>query len=157
MLVMYDPEPGPESDVLATINEVPKAFFRLTAIAETVFADLGVSAAERGIMRDLFIEGEATAPEIARRKPVTRQSIQPVLDGLVAKGLAGTVENPRHKRSKLYSLTPSGIAQCVELQKRELRVIRDMMAGLDAADFAAAAAALKAMNARLDEQMRDPV
>lgn len=154
---MYDPEPGPESDVLATINEVPKAFFRLTAIAETVFADLGVSAAERGIMRDLFIEGEATAPEIARRKPVTRQSIQPVLDGLVAKGLVGTVENPRHKRSKLYALTPSGIARCVELQKRELRVIRDMMAGLDAADFAAAAAALKAMNARLDEQIREPV
>lgn len=154
---MYDPEPGPESDVLATINEVPKAFFRLTAIAETVFADLGVSAAERGTMRDLFIEGEATAPEIARRKPVTRQSIQPVLDGLVAKGLARTVENPRHKRSKLYSLTQSGIAHCVELQKRELRVIRDMMAGLDAADFAAAAAALKAMNARLDEQIREPV
>ena len=150
---MYDPDPSPESDVLATIHEVPKAFFRLTAIAETVFADLQITAAERGVMRDLFIEGEATAPEIARRKPVTRQSIQPVLDGLVEKGLARTVDNPSHKRSKLYQLTPDGVARCVELQKRELAVIRDMLAGMSKADFAAAAAALKAMNSRLDEKI----
>lgn len=150
---MYDPDPSPESDVLATINEVPKAFFRLTAVAETLFADLGVSAPERGIMRDLFIEGEATAPEMARRKPVTRQSIQPVLDALVEKGLVSADANPRHKRSKLYSLTPSGIERCVELQKRELSVIRDMLNGMSPADFAAAAEALKAMNARLDEKI----
>lgn len=150
---MYDPGPGPESDVLATINEVPRAFFRLSAIAETVFCDLGVSAAERGVLRDLFIEGEATAPEMARRKPVTRQSIQPVLDGLVAKGLARADDNPRHKRSKLYSLTQAGIDRCVDLQKRELAAIREMINGMSPADFAAAAAALKAMNSRLDEKI----
>ncbi len=150
---MYDPEPSPESDVLATVNEVPKAFFRLSAIADSVFADLGVSASERGIMRDLFIEGEATAPEIARRKPVTRQSIQPVLDGLVAKGFVRAAENPRHKRSKLYSLTAAGIESCVQLQKRELTVIRDMLGGFAGADFAAAAEALRRLNARLDERI----
>ncbi|OFX00906.1 MAG: hypothetical protein A3E78_03545 [Alphaproteobacteria bacterium RIFCSPHIGHO2_12_FULL_63_12] len=150
---MYDPDPGPERDILAAINEVPKAFFRLSAIAEMVFADLGVSGAERGILRDLFIEGEATAPEIARRKPVTRQSIQPVLDSLVAKGFARGVDNPHHKRSKLYSLTPAGIAHCVELQKRELATIREMLGDLPPADFAAAAEALKLMNARLDDQI----
>ncbi len=150
---MYDPDPGPESDVLATINEVPKAFFRLTAIAETVFADLDVSGAQRGVMRDLFIEGEATAPEMARRKPVTRQSIQPVLDSLVERGFVRSDDNPRHKRSKLYSLTPAGIALCVDLQQRELAVIREMIAGMSKADFAAAAAALRAMNQRLDEKI----
>ena len=150
---MYDPDPSPEGDVLATINEVPKAFFRLAAIAETVFQDLDISAPERGVMRDLFIEGEATAPEIARRKPVTRQSIQPVLDGLVAKGLISASENPRHKRSMLYSLTQKGIEKCIALQQCELAAIRDMLNGMDSADFAAAANALKAMNARLDEKI----
>ncbi len=150
---MYDPEPGPERDVLATINEVPKAFFRLTVIAETVFADLGVSAAERGVLRDLFVEGEATAPDMARRKPVTRQSIQPVFDSLVAKGFVRAVDNPRHKRSKLFSLTPAGIAHCVELQNRELAAIMDMLNGMSPADFAAAAEALKAMNRQLDEKI----
>lgn len=150
---MYDPDPGPERDVLATINEVPKAFFRLSAIAETVFADLGVTAAERGVLRDLFIEGEATAPDMARRKPVTRQSIQPVLDSLVDKGFVRAGANPRHKRSKLYSLTPAGVARCIELQNRELAAIKDMLSGMSPADFAAAADALRAMNARLDEKI----
>lgn len=150
---MYDPEPSPERDVLAAINEVPKAFFRLTAIAETVFADLGVTASERGVLRDLFIEGEATAPDIARRKPVTRQTIQPVLDSLVAKGFARADDNPRHKRSKLYSLTQAGIARCVEIQNRELAAIKDMLNGMSPVDFAAAAQALRAMNERLDERI----
>ncbi|MEK7266740.1 MAG: hypothetical protein AAB227_11655 [Pseudomonadota bacterium] len=150
---MYDPEPSPERDVLATINEVPKAFFRLTAIAERVFADLGVGPAERGVLRDLFIEGEATAPDMARRKPVTRQSIQPVLDNLVAKEFVRMIDNPNHKRSKLYSLTPAGVARCVELQNRELATIREMLSGMTPADFAAAAEALRAMNARLDDKI----
>jgi DNA-binding MarR family transcriptional regulator len=150
---MYDPDPSPERDVLAAINEVPKAFFRITAVADSIFADLGVTAAERGILRDLFIEGQATAPEIARRKPVTRQSMQPVLDGLVGKELVRTIDNPHHKRSKLYSLTQAGVAQCVELQKRELEAIRELLSDLSDADFAAAAKALKMMNARLDEKI----
>lgn len=150
---MYEPDPGPESDVLAAINEVPKAFFRLTAVAETIFAGLDVTAAERGAMRDLFIEGESTAPDLARRKPVTRQSIQPVLDSLVAKGLVQSSDNPKHKRSRLYSLTSTGVRRCVELQARELAVIREMLDGLDAADFAAAAQALRVMNERLDERI----
>lgn len=150
---MYDIDPGPERDILAAINEVPKAFFRITAVAEAIFADLGITAAERGILRDLFLEGQATAPEIARRKPVTRQSIQPVLDGLVAKGFVRAFENPRHKRSKFYSLTQAGVGQCVELQKREIATIRDLLNDLSDADFAATAKALKMMNARLDAKI----
>ncbi len=153
---MYEPEPGPERDALAVINEIPRAFFRLSAVAETVFGELGISAPERGVMRDLFIEGEATAPDLAQRKPVTRQSIQPVLDSLVAKGFVRTRENPRHKRSRLYALTQSGIEHCVEVQKRELVAIREMIAEMNAVDFAAAAAVLQAMNERLAEKIGEP-
>jgi DNA-binding MarR family transcriptional regulator len=152
---MYDPDPGPEADILATINEVPRAFFRLSAIAEQVFGDLGVTGAERGVMRHLFVEGEATAPDLARSKPVTRQSMQAILDGLVAKGFAISESNPRHKRSKLYALTPTGVALCVEIQKRELAAIRELMAGADGADFAAAANALREMSARLDARLAE--
>jgi len=147
---MYDPDPSPESDVLAAINEVPKAFFRLTAVAETIFEGLDITAPERGVMRDLFLEGEATAPDLARRKPVTRQSIQPVLDSLVSKGLVRSTDNPKHKRSKLFSLTTGGVERCVELQTRELAVIREMLNEIGTADFAAAAQALRMMNERLE-------
>ncbi|MEZ5927561.1 MAG: helix-turn-helix domain-containing protein [Parvularculaceae bacterium] len=151
---MYELEKSPEGDVLAMINEVPKAFFRLSAIAETVFADLGVSASERGVMRTLFIDGERTAPDLARMKPVTRQAAQSVLDGLVAKGLVEAIDNPRHKRSKLYVLTRDGIDLCVRLQDRELDAIRALLPTAGAADFAGAAEALRvlseALAARLD-------
>ncbi len=149
---MYEPDPGPERDILATINEVPRAYFHLLAIAEAMFADLGISVAERGIMRDLFHEGESTAPDIARRKPVSRQAVQAVLDGLAARGLVSASENPRHKRSSLFALTRQGIEICVELQRRELVAVREIMAGVDPADFAAATRALRVLNGRLNEK-----
>lgn len=150
---MYTPDPGIVHDVLATVNEIPRAFFRASAVAEKLFADLGVSAPERGVLRELFVDGEATAPEIARRKPVTRQSIQPMLDSLLAKGLVRTSENPRHKRSALYALTPAGIDCCVELQRREIAVITAILGDIDGSDFAAAARALQLMNARLGQHL----
>lgn len=152
---MYEPEPSIEGDILATVNEIPKAYFRLSAVADRLFADLGVGAAERGVLRTLFVEGESTAPDMARMKPVTRQSIQPVLDNLVGKGLVATVVNPRHKRSKLYSLTPQGVACCVELQQRELAIIRDMIGEMSDVDFAGAAGALRLMNERLEARINE--
>ncbi len=146
---MYDPGPIPARDVLALVNEIPRAFFRLSAIADDLFADLGVGGPERGVLRDLFVEGEASAPEVARRKAVTRQAMQTVLDRLVAKGLVRTEINPRHKRSKKYVLTQAGIAACVELQRRELEKISALMKAASPADYAAAAEALASLNAIL--------
>lgn len=146
---MYDPGPSPARDILALINEIPRAYFRLSAIADELFADLGVSGSERGALRDLFVEGEGSAPQLARRKAVTRQAMQGVLDRLVAKGLVRAEANPRHKRSVNYVLTPAGIDTCVELQRREIAKIENMIASIDAADFARAAAALAALNAAL--------
>lgn len=146
---MYDPGPIPARDVLALVNEIPRAFFRLSAIADELFADLGVGGPERGVLRDLFVEGEGAAPDFARRKAVSRQAMQTVLDNLVEKGLVRTEINPRHKRSKHYVLTRAGIDTCVELQRRELEKISTLMKSAPPADFGAAAAAVAALNAIL--------
>lgn len=143
---MYDIGKSPEGDVLALINEVPTAFFRLSAVAETIFADLEVSGPARGVLRDLFIDGERTAPELARRKSVTRQAAQAVLDDLVAKGYVRATENPRHKRSKLYVLTPEGIDLCVKIQELELQEIRCILPSVGLHDFAAAAETLRTLS-----------
>ncbi len=146
---MYDPGPIPARDVLALVNEIPRAFFRLSAIADSLFSDLGVGGPERGVLRDLFVEGEGAAPDFARRKAVSRQAMQAVLDSLVEKGLVRTEINPRHKRSKHYVLTKAGIEACVEIQRRELEKISALMNPAPPADFAAAAAAVAALNAIL--------
>ena len=146
---MYDPDPGRARDVLALVNEIPRAFFRLSAIAADLFLDLGLGPSERGALRDLFVDGENSAPELARRKAISRQAVQRVLDGLVAKGLVRSETNPRHKRSKLYVLTPAGIEICVEIQRREVEKIASLIDGTGDADFATAAEALTALNAVL--------
>jgi DNA-binding MarR family transcriptional regulator len=143
---MYDPAPSRARDVLSVINEIPRAFFRLSAIAEELFVDMGLGAPERGALRDLFVEGESAAPDLARRKAVTRQAVQATLDGLVAKGLVRTEINPRHKRSKHYVLTQAGIEACVEIQRREMEKIASLVQGTGEADFAKAASALAALN-----------
>ncbi len=150
---MYDPGPSPARDVLALINEIPRAYFRLAAIAEDLFADLGVGPPERGALRDLFVEGQSSAPDLARRKAVSRQAVQAVLDGLVGKGLVRTLINPRHKRSKHYVLTQSGIEACIEIQRREIAKISSVFKDAREADFARAAEALSVLNAALADEL----
>lgn len=150
---MYDPGPGRARDILALVNEVPRLFFRLAAIAEDLFADLGVTPPERGVLRDLFVEGQSSAPELARRCAKSRQAVQPILDSLVAKGLVRTEANPRHKRSQHFVLAPQGIETCVEIQRREMTQIATLMEGAGSTDFAAAAAALSALNELLASEL----
>jgi DNA-binding MarR family transcriptional regulator len=66
-----------------------------------------LAAAERGPM---------TVAGIARALRLARQSVQRVADLLVAEGLASFDDNPAHRRAKLLSLTPSGLAALRTIQ-----------------------------------------
>jgi DNA-binding MarR family transcriptional regulator len=144
---MYGPTSSPEREIIDLVNEIPRAYIRLSILAEEILADIGLSGPARGVLRDLFVDGERTAPDLARTRPVTRQAIQPILDELVAKGLVHVTENPRHQRSWLYALTPAGIDICVEVERREIAEIRRWAGDVVApASFAGAAEALKLLN-----------
>ncbi|MBY0423098.1 MAG: MarR family transcriptional regulator, partial [Parvularculaceae bacterium] len=150
---MYEPEPSPAADVLRLVNEAPRCFFLLSAMAEHVYAELGVGGPERGVLRDLFLEGAQSVPEIARRRPRTRQAVQQVVARLLEKGLVEVAQNPRHRRSKLFVLTKKGIALCVEMQERDLDEIRRIAARRGFGDAAAAADVLARLNAALAEEL----
>lgn len=150
---MYDPEPGPAADMLRLVNEAPRCFFLLAAMAEHVYADLGVGGPERGVLRDLFIDGAKTVPELARKRPRTRQAVQQVMTRLLSKGLVEVGRNPRHKRSKLFVLTKKGIALAVEMQERDLAEIRRIAARHGVGDAAAAASVLARLNDVLAEEL----
>lgn len=153
---MYEPPPSLQTSVLSFIDEVPPAFFRLSAMAERIHADLGVAGPQRSVLRSLFIEGEQTTPDLARRKPVTRQAIQPVVDDLVARGLVSARENPRHRRSKLYALTKPGIDLCVAIQQRELEEINRLAPAIGSAAFGAAIEAIRTLNNALADRLDIP-
>jgi DNA-binding MarR family transcriptional regulator len=150
---MYQLTPSPERAVLGFIDEIPAAFFRLSALTETLHADLGVAGAHRTVLKWLFLDGEQTAPDLARRKLVTRQAIQPILDDLAARGLIETVANPRHRRSSLYRLTAQGIEACVVIQKREVEEIGRLAPEADQAVFETALAAIRRLNEALSQRL----
>ncbi|MEQ1930468.1 MAG: MarR family transcriptional regulator [Parvularculaceae bacterium] len=143
----------PERSILGFIDEVPYAFFRLSALAERLHADLGVSGPHRGVLKALFLDGEQTAPDLARRKLVTRQAIQPIVDDLVSRGLIAAEDNPRHRRSQLYSLTKKGIEACVTIQEREIAEIERLTPDLDAGSLDSALSVIRQLNEALLERL----
>jgi len=152
---MYSEGDTPQQAALEFIDEIPTAFFRLSAMAERLHRDLGVGGPHRGILKSLFLDGEQTAPDLARRKMVTRQAIQPYLDELMAQGFIAAVDNPRHRRSSLYSLTKAGIELCVAIQKREFEELESWGAQLDPAAIRAALKAVRELNEALDARLSD--
>ena len=66
-----------------------------------------LAAAERGPM---------TVAGIARALRLARQSVQRVAGLLAAEGLVRFDDNPAHRRAKLLSLTPSGLAALRTIQ-----------------------------------------
>jgi DNA-binding MarR family transcriptional regulator len=153
---MYDPPESPHGALLRLIDEVPSAFFRLSAMAERLHQDIGIAGPARGVLRTLFLEGEHTAPDLARRKPVTRQAVQPILDDLLARGLVAARDNPKHRRSRLYALTKEGIELCVTIQRRELEEISFLSPDLDPDKIAAAVEAMRQLNATLADRLDIP-
>jgi DNA-binding MarR family transcriptional regulator len=98
---------------------------RMRAFADDIHEHLGISGAMRGVLRELDRMGPQTVPAMARRRPVSRQHIQVLVNQLHELGLVETVENPNHKRSRKVQLTESGQSMVNEIWERELAVIRE--------------------------------
>jgi DNA-binding MarR family transcriptional regulator len=52
--------------------------------------------------------GDVPVADIARTMGLTRQSVQQTADALEKDGFIEYLENPRHRRAKLVSMTPRG-------------------------------------------------
>ncbi|MBN1477915.1 MarR family transcriptional regulator [Candidatus Sumerlaeota bacterium] len=85
-----------------------------------------LSAGRRGILRDLREHGPQTVPQMARRRSVSRQHIQALVDPLLSEGHLELIENPAHRRSRLVRLTRRGERLVEEMAQCE----RDRMARL---------------------------
>jgi DNA-binding MarR family transcriptional regulator len=91
-----------------------------------------------------------TVPQIARRMGLTRQAVQVSVNRLFSQGLLETMANPDHRRSPLISMTPSGGAKYAALDRRQVRWINDLAAGLDPAELASTARVLEQLSRRLE-------
>ena len=142
------------ADVGRIAGEVRHLFQTLKSLADAVHKDAGLTASTRAVMEALA-EGPRTVPDIARRKSVTRQHIQLLVDELEKSDLVELKPNPAHLRSPLIALSRKGEALFTAVRKREAPLFERLASGLDARKAAATVQTLAALGRRAEELLRE--
>jgi DNA-binding MarR family transcriptional regulator len=124
------------------VDEVVRTFHHLRAASAALHGDGEQSASRRGVLRGLARTGPRTVPQMARDRPVSRQFIQQLVNGLVADGLVELAANPAHARSHLVRLTAAGQAEVEAMARVEAQLYERIAARFDAGDLAMAVRAL---------------
>ncbi|MGB5836538.1 MAG: hypothetical protein WBH14_05745 [Albidovulum sp.] len=145
------PRTSHERALYQLIKEIRGAFNELKALSDRMNADLDVTAAMRAVLETLCTNGAATVPDIARAKSVSRQHIQILADTLVSKGLARSVENPAHQRSRLLEITAEGRTRFNEVTQRETAALADLEKLIGTQEAAGAAKAVQKLRSAIRE------
>ncbi len=95
------------------LSGVALTTFRLNGqvleLAEGLARPAGLTAASWQVL-GAVLPAPLTVAGIAREMGITRQSVQRTADLLVGRGLAAYADNPAHRRAKLVTPTPEGVA-----------------------------------------------
>jgi DNA-binding MarR family transcriptional regulator len=101
------------------INEVRLLYQSLIQLGDQMHEGSNISMGMRAVLEYLDRNGDATVPQIARARRVTRQRIQTLVNSLQQMALLEAVDNPASKRSPLITLSTAGSATILEMRKRE--------------------------------------
>ena len=126
--------------------EVAQCFFRIRTLGQKEGFITGWGGGAFGFMRSLAMLGPLTVPQIAQMRPTSRQRMQRLADELAAEGLVEFVENPKHLRSKLVRLTPSGTARYHDLNEQLKAIASTMGVGLSEADIRSTTAIVRQLS-----------
>lgn len=140
-----------EHNVEKLAGEVRNLFQVLKMLADAVHRDAALNASTRAVIEALAAAGPRTVPDIARRKSVTRQHIQLLVDELAKAELVELRANPAHQRSPLVALTRKGEAMIAAVRKREAPLLDRLAAGLDQRKTAITIQTLAALRWRAEE------
>ncbi|AKS46466.1 DNA-binding transcriptional regulator, MarR family [Octadecabacter temperatus] len=95
----------------------------------------GLTVRTRAVLEVLQADNEATVPDIAKKLEIKRQYVQLMVNETLAEGLTVKRANPRHKRSTLIALTQKGQTLIEDVVQREMKLVRSIGEGLNAADI----------------------
>jgi DNA-binding MarR family transcriptional regulator len=102
----------------------------------------GLTVGMRAVLEILADAGPASVPDLARTLDVSRQATQRLANDLLRAGYAETAPNPRHRRSVLLSLTPSGSNTFAAIHRREIEELSALAPGCSEEDVRTAARVL---------------
>ena len=111
-------------------DETRLLFQALKEWSETLHAELGLTAAMRGVLELILLGGPSTVPGMARARGVSRQHVQQQVDALLERGFLERQANPAHRRSSLIALTDKGHALIQNMRADELNALSRMQVGV---------------------------
>jgi DNA-binding MarR family transcriptional regulator len=136
----------------ALLDEVRLLFHQAATTVEELHSGQMVSAGMRSVLEQLARHGPASVPDIARRRLVTRQHIQELVNALVARGLVVSHDNPAHRRSPLFDLTSEGQRTISRMSEREQRFLARLDTGRTAEEIRQTAAVLAAVRQAMGQR-----
>ncbi|KAA3632613.1 MAG: MarR family transcriptional regulator [Proteobacteria bacterium] len=142
-----------QQSLYALIREIRTSFNYLKALAGALHRGTGVNPSMRAIMECLHDGGLSTVPDIARRKAVSRQHVQNIMNALIESELAEPVDNPAHKRSSLFDLTGEGRATFTRIRQHEREPLRRLAAQIPNESIEQAVRVLKMLNRAIDAEV----
>lgn len=127
------------------VDETVALFRWLAWVSEQLYGDDARGVARRWVLRRLVRDGPQTVPQLANTRRMRRQSMQPIVDALVAEDLVALKPNPAHARSRLAEITSSGKRLVERLDDIDARVLSAVGRDITEADLACTARTLRAL------------
>ncbi len=134
----------------ALIEETVAVSSRLQAAIEELHGGEGPSSGRRALLRDLSRWGPQTVPQLARRRSVSRQRVQALVNPLAEAGYVELLANPAHRRSWLVGLTGRGRELVSRLERREGELLAAIEVADPGEDLRRAAAVLRSLRESLE-------
>jgi DNA-binding MarR family transcriptional regulator len=152
------PAPAPDAiePLERVVDEVRLLWNALVRAGEDLHAREGLTMGMRAILEFLQRHGPGTVPNVARRRGVTRQHVQALVNPLLERRLVRARDNPAHRRSPLIELTAAGRRTIERMRRREAAVFRQVAPGLAAAELRRTAGTLAALRAALEPEAARP-
>ena len=129
---------------------VRRVFRGMAQAADRYLQDSGLSAADRAVMEFLYPGETLYVPDIARRYQVSRQHVPDTVNGLIQRGLLRSVDNPKHKRSRLIRLSALGRECFAEIRRNESAAVDELFSGISDEALSATHRTLSLLHERLN-------
>ncbi|HVV10519.1 helix-turn-helix domain-containing protein [Amycolatopsis sp.] len=133
------------------VDEVLRTHGRLLAANGDLAADEGLTGAQVLVLTAVVrAERPPTVPQIGRSLGHTRQSVQRLVDALVARGFVELAGNPDHKRAPLLLATADGRAAQRRVDRKSQSWMARVSEGIAPGDVGTATKVLHTLRARLE-------
>ncbi len=143
-------KPTSRGPVQEVVDETIALYQWLAWVADDLYGPDARGAARRWTLRRLAREGPQTVPALAKGRAVRRQTLQPIVDALVAERLVTLEPNAAHARSSLVAITARGLVMVERFDRVDRAVLGAVSRGIGGRALEVTAATLRALRSAFE-------